>query len=619
MTIYCLASPFAPDMESSASLPPKMEHAPIDLFPHADLRPGQDLFLEDARSCFASGTHLLAHAPMGLGKTAVSLAAGLETSLTTGAHLLFTTARQSHHTIAMDTIRLIWQKKRFSAIDLVSRNDMCLARKKGWPSCISSGKCYFLSRKVEEAAERLLAYPLHVQEAMRLCLRLGACPYLAAQKAADQADVVVGDYNLLFRNDTSERNGPSSHRTEQLVIVDEGHNLPARIVDANSGELTGALLERSISSPSLRRYRDDLITLEREFRRLTSGKGRARIDPWELDETLAQNCGAESGPLAEELRLALSPLDVERHRPLLEFLECWSAYGSSSVRFSEPLPARLTCRLLEPSLVAGPIFDRISSALVMSGTLHPPEMFADILGLADRCALRRYRSPFPSENRLVLVAGDVSSRFRLRGESMYANIARKLVQASEVVPGNLAAFFPSYDFMNGVAFQMRKLESPKRMVSESRELSKNERDAMVMDLRRERDALLMATLGGSFAEGIDFSGNLLSAVVVVGFPLGPPNLESEALRARLQSKHGLQKAMLYSQTYPAISKVLQAAGRAIRSEKDRAAILLLDDRYLLPSVKSSFPDDFRPLPAEDLRASLGSFFSSVPNGHAPAQ
>ncbi|MDD1769624.1 MAG: ATP-dependent DNA helicase [Methanomassiliicoccales archaeon] len=595
-------------MESSTAVPASGSEEPsVDLFPHPIVRPGQDLFLEDARVCLANGTHLLAHAPMGLGKTAVSLAAGLESSPPSGSKLRFLTARQSQHTVAVETLRLIWRKRHFACVDIISRQDMCLALRKGWPSCIAKGSCFFLNRHVEEAAERLLEYPLHVQEAMRLCLRLGACPYLAAQKAAKAADVIVGDYNQLFTERASESIGK-----DELAIIDEGHNLPNRIADSNSSSLTSVVVERAISSPAMRPFREDLEVLEHEMKRLTSGKGRAKIEPWELDEALAQSCGADSGSIGEEVRSALSALELERHRALVEFLCNWSAFGNSSVRYSEPFPARLVCRLVDPSLIAGPVFARLKGSIVMSGTLHPPEMFAELLGLEGRCATREYRSPFPPENRIVLAAGDVSSRYRTRGEQTNEAMAERVRRICAAVPGNVAAFFPSYDFLAGIALHLRRKETGKRILEESRELTKNERDAMLVDLSREGDALLLATIGGSFSEGIDFRDNLLSAVIVAGFPLGPPSLENDLLRTHFAQKFGAKKAVLYSRTYPAISKVLQAAGRAIRSETDRAAIVLLDDRYLLPSVRDCFPEDSRPIAPQDLDAALAAFYSPAP-------
>jgi len=580
-----------------------------DLFPFGQVRPGQDRFLEDARACFASRTHLLAHAPTGLGKTAVSLSAGLESSLGNG-FLFFLTARQSQHAVAVETLRHIWKRRKVGVVDIVAREDMCLSRRRnGSVPCLEGEPCYFLARSAEEAADRLLAYPMHVQESMRLCLRLGTCPYKAAMDALGRADVAVADYNHMFlagRSSALSRTGREGSDT--WLIVDEAHNLPDRLMDNHSAELTEQRILRASGSAALRTFKDDLEVLRSCHARLLCGPERARVEAWELDEALEQACGTDTGRLAEEMLSSLKEVDARRHRALLDFLANWSAFGDSSVRFTTRSSGSLTCRLVDPSLVSVAAFDKVRSALLMSGTLHPPEMFADLLGLAERCACRHYPSPFPPENRLVLGVLGVTSRFRERSERMYSFIGQRILEVCSSSPGNVAVFFPSYDFMASVLFQLRGQALPKRLIAESKEFTKNERDAILEDLRRSRDAVLMATIGGSFSEGVDFKDNLLSAVVVAGLPLSPPSPELDAMQMRMERRFGARKAKLYAQTYPALSKMLQAAGRAIRGEEDRAAIVLLDERYLLPAISGVLPDDFRPRASSDLRAALESFF-----------
>jgi DNA excision repair protein ERCC-2 len=243
----------------------------------------------------------------------------------------------------------------------------------------------------------------------------------------------------------------------------------------------------------------------------------------------------------------------------------------------------------------------------MSGTLHPPEMFAEVLG-AEGAVCRRYPSPFPPENRLVLASGGVSSRFRLRTPAMYGAVAREVARCAESVPGNVAVFFPSYDFLGKVEKLLEASVRDRRIVVERREHGKNERDAVLCQLREGRN-LLLGAIGGSLSEGVDFKDNLLGAVIVVGLPLSPPSREMEAMLDHMEKRFGPRKANLYVQVYPAVSKVLQAAGRAIRGAGDRAAVVLLDDRYLLSAVRASFPEDFEIERPDDLGEALAAFYS----------
>jgi DNA excision repair protein ERCC-2 len=585
-----------------------------DLFPYENIREGQRQFLEDARSCMKNKIDLLAHAPTGLGKTAVALSAALETSMPNDGFVFFLTARQSQHAAAIETLRHIWKKRRVKAVDIISREDTCLCRKKGsGVPCLSSGDCYFLDEaRIDEAAGKLLEYPLHVQEVIRMCIRVGACPHHAAMKALTMADIAVCDYNQVFGDVTSSLLDRTARRPEEMImVVDEGHNLPVRIMENNSHILTREMLRRACNSTGNRRFRSIFESLERKLDELSSLTGDPYLEPRALDELLLSEFSADCPQIADEMDRYFIGRSRQSVDELISFLANWRSFGDSTVRYVERHPARIVTRFIEPSLVSTAVFDRVRCSLIMSGTLHPPEMFADVLGLSDRCACRHYPSPFPAGNRMVLGVEGVSSKYDLRTDDMFRTMAKKIVETCETTPGNVAAFFPSYDFMQRVEPFIREARMEKRILMERREFGKNEKEAMMSDLRRDRNALLMATIGGSFAEGVNFSDNLLSSIVVAGFPFSPPTLEGEVLKARYEKRYGARKAILYVSTYPAVSRVLQAAGRAIRSEFDRAAMVLLDERYLMPSMQSAFPEDFVIEKARDLGSQLSQFHANA--------
>ncbi|MEM0448336.1 MAG: ATP-dependent DNA helicase [Methanomassiliicoccales archaeon] len=578
-----------------------------DLFPFELPRASQNQFLEDARNCLASGTHLFANAPTGLGKTAVSLAAALERSYEEQGCVLFLTAKQSQHHAAIEALRLINKKRRILVVDLVAREDMCLAKKRNGMLCLQGQKCYFHNNLEEEAVQRILAFPLHTQEVIRLCLRMGTCPYLASLKALQSADCVVADYNQAFMlqgNGALWRTGRTLSKS--ILIVDEAHNLPDRISESHSFSLGENDLNLALQDADMRRFHDDILALQDVVRHLARRVVGEEIKSWELDEALEERCGTDTHGLASEIEEELGEEAVS-HTKLMGFLSCWSAFGDGSYRFFKNQQA-LKHLLLDVSLISAPILEQVHTAIFMSGTLHPPEMFADILGIGERCACRTYRSPFPSKNRKLIALPGISSRFRHRGEETYKNVARCIVQVAQNTPGNMAVFFPSYDFMSSTLFHLRSSSMSKVIITDSRNLGKNERDAMLKEMRREGERALFASLGGSFAEGVDFHSNLLSAVVIVGLPLAPPSRELDAKIRWLSKRFSPHKALLYAQIYPAIAKMLQAAGRAIRSEKDRAAIILLDDRYLLNPVHDALPEDFQPSCCSDLETELRSFF-----------
>jgi DNA excision repair protein ERCC-2 len=580
-----------------------------DLFPFSKARKGQDLFLKHARECVKHGIHLFAHAPTGLGKTAVSIAAALEHILQSEGTLFFLTARQSQHAAAIETAKRIHEREEIRATDIIAQEDMCLATREKRLQCKNNDACFFSKEIPKEIIDRLLARPLHVQELIRLCLKEGVCPYFAATRAMARSNLVVCDYNHFFAFNSRpilEKIGKKI--SESVIIIDEGHNLPRRIIENHTGMLTMHSIQRALNSKSLEKFREDIDILRIAFLKILSAHSdKERLNTKDLDDMLITNACTDTEGLACEISEDLEPYELLKHHNLIDFLSMWHRFGESSIRYVDRSSRSIIVRLIDPSLISRPIFDAARCVIVMSGTLHPPEMFADLLGVEKRCACRRYPSPFPAENRLILAMPQVSSKYRMRSQTTYSDMARIITDISTVVQGNILCFFPSYEFLNNIESRIDSIKSARRILIEKREHKKNEKEAMIAELARNPHCLLLATIGGSFSEGVDFKNNIISCVIIVGFPMNPPSIETDAIKERFEKKIGKKRAELYFDIYPAISKVLQAAGRAIRSENDRALIALLDERYANPAIKSAFPEDFQIMIFQDSMRRIHDF------------
>jgi DNA excision repair protein ERCC-2 len=208
----------------------------------------------------------------------------------------------------------------------------------------------------------------------------------------------------------------------------------------------------------------------------------------------------------------------------------------------------------------------------------------------------------------------VTTLYVRRGTEMHDAIAREIASIASVVPGNVAAFFPSYELLGEAYRRLPSADHRKKLIVERPQWTKIQRDGALEALRLARSegrgALLLGVQGGSLSEGVDYHDNLLAAVVVVGLPLSPPNLEGEALRDYYGRKFGPAKGHDYAVVYPAINKLLQAAGRPIRSERDRAAIIVLEGRILEPRYARCLPPDFSPVRSEHPAAEAFRFFGA---------
>ncbi|DAC51842.1 MAG TPA: ATP-dependent DNA helicase [Candidatus Poseidoniaceae archaeon] len=242
---------------------------------------------------------------------------------------------------------------------------------------------------------------------------------------------------------------------------------------------------------------------------------------------------------------------------------------------------KITTHLLDPGILSGPLFSKSAGSILMSGTLHPPSMYADILALPKNLTTKTsYVSPFAGERRPVLVARDVTTKYNQRSEDMWNKIRAHIQALIEHSEDHIAVFCPSYrlldEILGGIFF------SGVTKITESRDWVKDDIDRVVAKLKNERKngnrVLLCGVFGARLSEGIDYDDGVLGSVVCIGIPNPPPSVLSDSLKEYISDKFGSQNAWRYTVTQPAINAILQAMGRPIRSVEDRALILLLDNR-----------------------------------------
>src|SRR5467141_3780853 len=575
-------------------------------WPFDRVRDGQSDFLTDARRTVTEGKHLLAHAPTGIGKTAVALVAALDYALTADKLVLFLTSRQSHHRIAIETVRKIETKgPRIPTIDLIAKHSMCL--QEGAPShgrafqefCdfkVKSRTCGFFTRDNSAVVAAVLQRTLHVQELVRASGACGVCPHRVAMDAAAKSRLVVCDYNYVF-SEIRERFLPRLGRSleDLILIVDEAHNLPDRIRAHLAGDLAvmdllkAAKEARSIDGEVAHELIGVAKSMERFLTALRSERIARKDEFLDVVEAGLQRKGGETrGYTAFVEGLAFAGEDgvrlgVPTHLPeVAEFFVRWRDQDEGILRLVVPgADGKFAFRLLDPRVLSRSVFGGVHAGILMSGTLFPAEMYADLLGIsARRRVLRTYASPFPRENRLLLVSPNLTTLFVRRDKEMHDAIAREIGGIASAVPGNVAAFFPSYELLGEAHRRLRAARVPKQ---------------------------LLGVQGGSLSEGVDYQDNLLAAVIVVGLPLSPPSVEGEALRDYYARKFGFAKGHDYAIVYPAVNRLLQAAGRAIRSERDRAAIILLEGRILEPRYARCLPPDFAPARSDEAASEASRF------------
>ncbi len=601
------------------------------LFPHEKPRKIQGAFIRQVDEAIKNKCNLIVHAPTGIGKTSMlgpALARAIKEKLT----VFFLTSRHTQHLIAIETLKKIQLRHNINlnVVDLIGKKWMCA--QPGVSALTSSefteyckdirekGKCYFFSNlkskgKISITAKMVLDElsrlgPEDVEMMNAMCKKSQLCPYEMACQFAKSANVIVADYfhvlNPSIRDNLFKK--MNKYLEQSIVIFDEAHNLPGRARDLLTKELSSITINLAMKEArqeEMEELADDIthignILTELSNSKLTFDKQETLIKKKEfLDEVKKLSDPEElCANLAFVEEIVLEKKKRSFAGMVGRFIETWIGPDDGFTRILSKGFARngkpytnLSYNCMDPSFVIKSLISQCHATVAMSGTLMPTEMYKDLYGMDKKDTITvEYNNPFPSKNRLSIVVPETTTKYTSRSSKMYERIAQKCAEIVNVVPGNSAIFFPSYkirddvyDYFQNLCLKTTFLEQPKAGKGERADLLERFKSY------KEHGAVLLGTSSGSFGEGIDLLGDLLKAVVVVGLPLGKPDLQTQELIAYYDNKFG--RGWDYGYVFPALIRTMQNAGRCIRSDTDRGVIVFLDERYAWRNYLNCFPKD----------------------------
>jgi len=618
-------------------------------FPHQAPRPGQALLIHAVREAVRSGGNLLAQAPTGSGKTAAGLHPALAEALSSGKQLFFLTAKTSQQKMAADALVAMNRDGGFRTLQMRSKEKMCANdRVICHEDFCPYAKNYPEKMDKTNLLERLRDSQTHHDPSavFEEAKREKVCPFEVQLELAARADVVIADYNYVFDPGVALRQTDELENT--ILLVDEAHNLPDRARQIFSPELREAdfrsalryaeeNVERKVpvekfSTRKIKMDSDQIILSLGE----SAGQQTAQYLFAEICDTLSAGLTilekaaeivsaaqpiAEAVPPVQELQklwkdwegnfigylswkrehkiAAIEDPIVEIHFALQRFLSTLRQFGPGFTCVVEQTASgiRLALVCLDPARPLAPIFGSAAATIFLSATLSPVETTRRVLGLeASRTKSISLPPPFPRENRSILILPQVQTTFSAR-EKNFPRIAKLIAEMSDAVPGNVLVLFPSYTFLSKVAELMPPTSA--RLLRQRPNVPDIERQEILHALSntKEKKILLLAVLGGMYAEGVDYPGELLSGVFVVSPALPQVSLERELLRRYFDEQE--QAGFDYAYLQPGMTRVIQAAGRLIRSETDRGVIALICQRFLQTPYAEYLPKDwFDESPAE---------------------
>lgn len=599
---------------------PTMKSLP---FPFENYRSGQRDMAANIYIALRDSRRLLCQAPTGIGKTAASLYPALKAlGEEKIGRIFFLTARTTGQRAAEATLNQMRETGLAArSVTLSARDKVCIQPGQPCsPDTCPRARGYY-DRRRAALYEAMTLQDFTPAAIAALAEKHTLCPFEFSLDLSETADVVICDYNYAF-DPRVKLQRFFINKSDAALLVDEAHNLAARARSMLSSALTQRAfrdLRAHIGKISGRKHAlyKTLSSLLAAFKEL-----RASVE----EETVLPDSPAA---FIEAVKSALPVLGEEMNQhpeysaeltdcffALTDFLRCTDSYDENYRTLLTPdgkslIDIALLC--VNPAPYLTKALSRVHGAALFSATLSPMTFYRDISGLSDDAgdALLALPSPFPKDNLLVLRA-PLPVKYSQREQSM-PRLAAMLAAFLTARTGNYMLFFPSYAYLRQAMDALTPLlPGSVRVIVQEREMDDSARAAFLQEFRPAPASTLVGAcvLGGSFAEGIDLPGDLLTGAAIVGTGVPQLNSVNDALRDVYEERFGSGYAYAYQ--YPGISKVLQAAGRVIRSEEDFGAVLLIDSRWMENSHIRLLPPHWKTETVRsesEISARLSAFFS----------
>lgn len=566
---------------------------------------------------------LFIQAPTGVGKTMATVfpavrAIGEEL----GEKIFYLTAKTITRTVAEQAFQTLRsQGLLFKTITLTAKEKICFCENTECnPDACPYAKGHF--DRVNDAVFDLITKGCELTRSVleAQAERYRVCPFEMSLDVSIWVDAVICDYNYVFDpNAHLKRFFSEGNKGGYLFLVDEAHNLVERGREMYSAEIYKEDILRirrlvKTEDPKLAKRLEEcnrqLLEMKRECEDYmilnTADRSECEVSGYQVVDSVAHislklmNVFGELEHYLEECR------DPDKREEVLEFyfqvrdfLNIYDILDENYTVYAElERQGRFRLKLLcvNPSVNLQAYLEQGNSTIFFSATLLPIQYYKKLLSVEKEDYAVYAESHFPAENRLILLATDVSTRYTMRGKGMYQKIARYILRTIRAKKGNYMIFFPSYRFLEDVyEFFQTEMEAEEEIecIIQTQRMGEEAREIFLETFEEEREGSLagFCVMGGIFSEGIDLTKDRLIGAVIVGTGLPQVCNDREILRSYFDRRK--LSGFDYSYLYPGMNKVLQSAGRVIRTEEDQGVILLLDERFLGRQYQETFPREWK--------------------------
>ncbi len=573
-------------------------------FPYAGYRKGQREMAVAVYSAIEKRKRLYIQAPTGIGKTMSALFPSIKAMGEGRAEKLFyLTAKTVTRAVAEDAVRLLANGGlRLKTVTLRAKEKICFLDEASCnPDDCRYARNYYA--KVNDALKALLnENDCITPDIIRAYAEQHVvCPHEFSLLAAEWADLVIGDYNHVFDPVVYLHRFFAEGGGEYVFLIDEAHNLCDRVRDMYTASLGKAafdsarrgLKEKTAIVKRLKRALSAVSKYMQETANAQSGEARTSK---ELDTQLVEHARGflkEAQPWLQQEQRTGHPMHHELLALYFEaraFVNIAAGYGEHYASITETYGKErlFTLYCLDPTGVISKKLEYARAAALFSATLTPLPYHREVLGGCETDGMLALSSPFESERMLLLAHHGISTKYADRQGSVLP-LCEAIFEAVSHKRGNYLVYFPSFEYLREVSGAFLAAYPAMQTLVQDSAMDEESRAAFLARFAAENEETLVGfcVLGGIFSEGIDLVGERLIGSVVVGVGLPRISLRQELIRAYYDEKNG--EGFAYAYLFPGMNKVLQAAGRVIRSEADYGMVLLIDSRFSTARYHALYP------------------------------
>ena len=570
-----------------------------------EYRKGQRKMVSGIYHAISKKEQIFIQAPTGVGKTMSAVFPAVRAIGQGMAETVFyLTARTITRTVAQDAFEILRDRGLlFKVITITAKEKLCFCDK---PEC-DPEKCPYAKGHYDRINDAV--YELWTTEQsfdretlLRHAQKWQVCPFEMSLDLAVWMDGVICDYNYVFDpNVYLKRFFGENVSGNYLFLIDEAHNLVDRGREMYSASISldDVIETRKFVKPYSQKLWKKLGKVKKQLEELRENCGE-----WKVEEN--------AGVLPISLLSVQGELDQLLEEPpaqevvdgILDFYFAVRNFLNISELLDDNYVVYTACDengrfymklfCVNPAENLQKYLDKGNSTVFFSATLLPLQYYRKMLSTRSENFGMYVESPFEQKKRCLMICRDVSSKYTRRGYEEYRKIAEYIARMSWQKKGNYMVFFPSYRLMEDVyqVYQDEFSVSWVRCISQHASMTELEREEFLEEFTEETEETLVGfcVMGGIFSEGIDLIGDRLIGAAVVGTGLPQVNCEREILKGYYDEKG--EQGFDYAYRYPGMNKVLQAAGRVIRTKEDTGAILLMDERFLNRDYRNLFPREW---------------------------